>query len=94
MSVFGVMTVHMATISDRGQVTLPAEIRRESGVHSGTKVQVEFRGGEIVLRPVLSLDELYGSLAEYAKGEYVPYDVARDIALEREAAEIAREGLK
>ena len=45
-------------VSDRGQVTLPAAMRRRFGIKGGDVVILEDRGSEIVLKPgvVLELD--------------------------------------
>lgn len=39
------------TVSSRGQITLPAKVRKRLGIHAGGVVIVEERAGEIVLRP-------------------------------------------
>jgi AbrB family looped-hinge helix DNA binding protein len=47
-------------ISDRGQLTLPVNIRRRLGIKPGSVVTVEDRNGEIVLRPAAVVEiELY-----------------------------------
>ncbi len=38
-------------VSSRGQITLPAAIRKRLGLRGGDAVLVERRGGEIVLKP-------------------------------------------
>lgn len=45
-------------VSNRGQVTLPAAIRKRLGIKGGDVVILEDRGGEIVLKPgvVIELD--------------------------------------
>ena len=48
------------TISKRGQITLPAELRRKMGFESGSTVIAEVRGNELVLRPATVLEiEIY-----------------------------------
>ena len=41
-----------ARVTSKGQLVIPAEIRRRHGIHKGTTVAFEDRGDEIVLRPV------------------------------------------
>ena len=38
-------------VSDRGQVTLPQEIRKRLGIKAGTALVAEEEGGKVVLRP-------------------------------------------
>ena len=38
-------------VSARGQITLPAELRRRLGIKEGGVVTLEERNGELVLRP-------------------------------------------
>jgi len=48
------------TISKKGQITLPAELRKRFGFESGGSVIAEERDGELVLRPAAVLEiELY-----------------------------------
>lgn len=74
------------SVSDKGQVTLPAEIRRRLGLKGKSKLHIQVRDNEIVLKPVKSIDELYGSLHEYAKGKPTNWDEIR-AETERIAAE-------
>ena len=48
------------TVSSRGQITLPAEMRRHLGIEPGGAVIVEDCGGELRLKPAAVLEvELY-----------------------------------
>ena len=48
-------------VSTRGQITLPADIRKQFGIKSGEPVIIEDRNGELVLKPVTVLAvETYG----------------------------------
>jgi len=44
------------TVSGRGQITLPAGMRKRLGIQSGGVVIAEERDGEIVLRPAAILE--------------------------------------
>ncbi len=47
-------------VSTRGQITLPADIRRRFGIKSGEPVILEDRNGELVLKPAAVLEvEMY-----------------------------------
>ncbi|MDQ1249238.1 MAG: hypothetical protein QG597_3612 [Actinomycetota bacterium] len=47
--------VNICQISPRGQVTLPADIRRAVGLHGGDALQVTIENGRIILQPVMTL---------------------------------------
>jgi AbrB family looped-hinge helix DNA binding protein len=42
---------HMATISSKGQLVIPAELRKKYRLKGGTKVAVDERDGKIILTP-------------------------------------------
>ena len=49
--------------SEHGHTVLPAAVRHYLGVGKGSRIQYESReNGEVVLKPLPSLDELFGSL--------------------------------
>jgi AbrB family looped-hinge helix DNA binding protein len=54
--------VTIATLSSKGQITLPAAARRALGLKAGDRITVEERGGEIVLRPARDFFALKGYL--------------------------------
>ena len=43
-------------VSSRGQITLPAALRKRLGIKSGSVVIVENRGNEIVIKPGVVLE--------------------------------------
>ena len=57
----GVSIMHQTLIvSTRGQITLPADIRKQFGIKSGEPVIIEDRNGELVLKPATVLEvEMY-----------------------------------
>ena len=71
------MSVHR--ISTRGRLTLPAEARRALGLTPGSRVDVFVRDKEIVIRRLLTLDELAGIFYEEGR-EPIPWEVQRDMA--------------
>ncbi len=53
----------VTTLTRKGQVTLPKEVRQELGLKPFDKVEVTVEGGEARLRKVkASLDDIAGSL--------------------------------
>lgn len=52
----------IATISSKGQITLPAEARRAIGVRAGDRVLVRVLEGAIVIEPTTDFLDLRGSV--------------------------------
>jgi len=55
-----------ATVTSKGQLVIPAELRRRSGIQKGTKICfLEDELGRIILQPVTEefIDRLTGSLS-------------------------------
>ena len=53
-----------ATVTAKGQVAIPVRIRRRLGIEKGTRLYIEERDDEIVLRPLTPeyLDRMAGVL--------------------------------
>jgi AbrB family looped-hinge helix DNA binding protein len=80
-----------SSVSPKGQVTIPAEIRAILGVKPKDKVAFEVKEGEVVIRPARgSLAALYRSVPALDK----PLSDAEmtQIAQEEHASEVAEEG--
>jgi len=75
------------TVSEKGQITLPAATRRRLRIKPKSLVEVEVRENEVVLRPVKSVSELSGSLRAYAEGKTTDWDEMRDKAMRAVAEE-------
>ena len=80
-------------VSNKGQVTLPAPMRRKLGIKSRSKVEVEIRQSEIVIRPAKTIRDVAGVFAQYAKGKTTDWKTIREQAERAVAEEVAREGL-
>ena len=52
----------LATVSSKGQITLPTKIRKILGIRSKDKVQFIIRDNEIVIKPLRSFRELRGTI--------------------------------
>ena len=61
-----------ATVSSKGQVTLPAAIRAQMGIETGTRLRFELRGTELIVRPELPISAYYGMLKGYDLGDIEP----------------------
>ena len=62
------------TVSERGQISIPAAARRKLGIKPKSRVSVDVGENEIVIKPVKSIAELGGILREYAKGKTTDWD--------------------
>lgn len=56
-------------VSSRGQITLPAAIRKRLGIKSGDVVMLQDRGNEIVLKPGIALE-----VQQYTDGQMTQWD--------------------
>jgi AbrB family looped-hinge helix DNA binding protein len=52
----------MTTVSTKGQLVIPAEIRERLGIEPGTKIAISVEGSRIVLQPVTRnrINDLFG----------------------------------
>jgi len=61
------MKDHCSTFTSKGQLVIPAELRRKHGIQAGTKVKfLEDQFGRIVLQPLTDeyIDRVMGFLAD------------------------------
>lgn len=75
-------TREVLTVSSRGQITLPAEMRRHLGIEPGGAVIVEDCGGELRLKPAAVLEvELYSDedIAEWDQADALSDQERRQI---------------
>lgn len=71
-------------VSDRGQITLPAGLRKRLGIEPGGVVILEERGGEVVLKPAAVV-----ALETYSDRDIARWD-AEDVLADAERARIKR----
>ena len=64
----------MSTISTKGQITLPAALRRKLGIKAHDRVSVELADNAIVIKPAVDIFEIEGFL-----GEALPLDVEKKL---------------
>lgn len=78
-------------VSERGQITIPASVRRKLGWDTGRELEVALSEGEVVLRPVKTIAQLEGIFHQYAGRRKVSWDAARREMEEAVAREVADE---
>jgi len=59
------MAAYVSIVSSKGQIVIPAELREELGITTGTRVAMQRHGGHIILQPVTQ--EFIRSLRGYFK---------------------------
>jgi len=57
-------------VTTKGQIVIPFKIRRHLNIKKGTKVYIEERGGELIIKPVTSeyFEKIAGILTGKGKG--------------------------
>ncbi|HWO93244.1 MAG TPA: AbrB/MazE/SpoVT family DNA-binding domain-containing protein [Dehalococcoidia bacterium] len=79
----------LSTVTSRGQVTIPAEVRKVLGAKSGDKVAFEIVGDSVMLkRARFTLETAYGSVPPKHRPE--DFEAMKDQAMEEHAEEVAR----
>ena len=82
------MVIHSVNVRNKGQMTLPADVRKELGVQDGGRILLERREDMWVLvRPNELVEQLAGSLHEYAGDAPLEWDreeLWTEIATERD----------
>ena len=73
------------SVTRKGQITIPAEIRRKFNIEEGMKVEVVEEEGKIVVRRVVSIFDLAGSGS--GKGQVTELKSALDDMREEDATE-------
>lgn len=67
----------MATISSKGQLVIPAELRKKYRLKAGSRVAIEDQGGEIRVKP-----RPYDALLAL-RGKFAQYPLEKDLIEER-----------
>ena len=70
----------IATLSSKGQITLPAAARRSLGLAAGCRVAIEARGEEIVVRRARDFFALQGFLGRALPREAERTAMAKAVA--------------
>jgi AbrB family looped-hinge helix DNA binding protein len=67
-------------VTVKGQIVIPAALRRKYGIKAGTKIQVYDADGHIILKPVT--EEFYRQLRGSLKGKAAMEALTADRAME------------
>jgi AbrB family looped-hinge helix DNA binding protein len=61
------MDTLFTTVSSKGQIVIPAELRAELGIATGTRVAIQRQDNHLILQPIT--EEFIDSLMGCCKGE-------------------------
>ena len=67
------------SVDERGRIIIPKEIRMKLDLRPDRKLTVELRGDEIVVRPVLRVDDVARSLKGCVRGSRVRPEELKNI---------------
>ncbi|MDZ8118209.1 AbrB/MazE/SpoVT family DNA-binding domain-containing protein [Pontiella agarivorans] len=86
-----------AVVTAKGQVVIPAKIRRELGIKPGTRLVFDQKKGSFEVRPITDayIDSIQGMLQRKAGEKPVTQELIEEHAAEidREEAEIEKRGI-
>jgi len=81
----------LARVSNKGQITLSAAVRRKLGITPNSQVEVTVTDQEITIRPIKRVSELAGILNRYARpGASEDWDAIREQTEKAVAEEVVR----
>jgi AbrB family looped-hinge helix DNA binding protein len=86
----------ITTVTTKGQVTIPIELRRELGIEPGDRIQFESGEGGLQLRRIPSIESVFGSVKPVRPGLTVEQAI-REARAERGeviARKLVRSGVK
>lgn len=85
------MAVLESRVTEKGQVTIPAEVRRLLGIKPRDTVRFEIHDGSVLLRPTTSkIDALFGAVEPRSRPE--DFQAIREEVEQRIADEVVAEG--
>lgn len=68
------MHQHVSTLTQKGQTTIPVDIRHELGLQAGDKIEFEILKGQVIIKKMKPIDYEYhralaGNLSEWNSPE-------------------------
>lgn len=87
------MRQFQSSMSPKGQITIPLEVRRQWGIKPRDRVTIRVQDGAVMLYPARSpVEESFGAVPPLARELTV--EEMTEIAADEHAQETAREGLE
>lgn len=82
----------ISTVTEKGQVTIPAEVRKRLGISRGEKVAFLIEGDDVRLKPVrFTLESVFGSVPALPSRETDDFEDQIEEAMEEETDRIVGE---
>lgn len=81
-----------STVTNRGQTTLPKEVREALALDAGSKVTYQIEKNAVIIRKPKSVLDSFGALKRSQKGGKPDFKRARKTAHEEWADEASKEG--
>lgn len=80
---------HVRTLTAKGQVTIPVEVRRLLRLEPHDKVAFRVSDGIVTIEPTMTLEETFGSVRPHRRPEN--FQELRDTAIEEHVAHVLDE---
>lgn len=82
------MSEYTATLSSKGQLTLPSAVRKRLGLHTGDQISIVIEGDRVELQRIHhTIDSVRGSIPVLPGVETGDFDNLIDEAMEKHATE-------
>ena len=81
----------IAHLSEKGQITIPADVRKRLGLRPGDRIEVMVSGGSIILRPIPPISAVAGIFRDRARGRGADWEKAREETQRAIARKVAEE---
>lgn len=83
-----------AQVSDKGQITIPASVRKKLGLKAKSRVEIEIRDNTAIIKPMMSILDLSGILRDRVGDKLSDWEKVRTDMERAVAEQVAREGLE
>ena len=71
--------MYATTLTQKGQVTIPAPIRKKLGLKKGTKVSFREKKGEVIIEPLMTAPALIGSLKSLVLSKFAELKISKSV---------------
>ena len=69
----------LTSLDERGRIIIPKDLREKLGLRPNQRIIIEVRGGEIVLKPALSVERFVRELRGCIHGSRIQPDKLKEI---------------